>query len=199
MTGPPPPAEPADDQETDEDSAEGIVPEVVENSEDEGAADAEVAANSGLPSIEMAMYQREGPLPPPAEMQAYYDIHPDVCFRLIKMAETAADARHEAGRDQRRDNEQFRRSISRIVFTVVIGLIVIVLALIALSAWLFATVNAWVGVGVLVVSPTTVLLAALSLLRRIFQRADDDDGDDDDDATSGENRDESEPGSPAAH
>ena len=69
----------------------------------------------------------------------------------------------------------------------VLCLTVIVLALIGASAWVFATVNAWVGVGVLVVSPTAVLLAAVSLVRRIFRGLDrDDDEEAEEDGASGE-------------
>ena len=174
MTDAPLPAESSDDPE------EGAIPEVVADAEPEKVTDAEVVEDSaGVPSIEMAMYRREGPLPPPAEMQAYYDIHPDICFRLVGMAENAANARHEGGRDRRRFNERFERSASRIMFAGMFCLTVIVLALIGASAWVIVGVNAWVGVGVLVVSPTAVLLAAVSVLRRLFRRIGSDDEEED--------------------
>ena len=188
MTDAPLPAESSDDPEEGTDSEEGVIPEVVADAEPEEVADAEVVGNSaGVPSIEMAMYQREGPLPPPAELQAYYDIHPDICFRLVGMAENTANARQEGGRDRRRFNERVERSASRIMFAMVLCLTVIVLALIGASAWVIVSVNAWVGVGVLVVSPTAVLLAAVSLLRRFFRRiGSDDDEEEEEDGTGDE-------------
>ena len=158
------------------------MPKTVAGAQSEEVVGAEVVQDAEVSSIEMAMYQRESPLPTSSEMQAYYNIHPDVCFRLIGMAENAANARHEAGRDGRRLNEKIERSTRSIILTAVIGLIVVLLALIVVSGWVATTVNAWVGLGVLVVSPTGVLWAVVGLLRRIVRRrgSHDDDGTTDD-------------------
>ena len=185
MTASPLPDESSDNPEEDTDSEAGDVPKTVAGAQSEEVVDAEVVQDAGvssIESIEMAMYQRESPLPTASEMQAYYDIHPDVCFRLIGMAENAANARHEAGRDGRRLNEKIERSTRRIILTAVIGLIVILLALIVVAGWVATTVNAWVGLGVLVVSPTGLLWAVFRLLRRIVRRrgSHDDEGTTDD-------------------
>ena len=189
MTDPPLPADSSDDPEegTNSGSEENVAPEVVSDPDPEEVADAEVVGNAaGVSSIEMAMYQRESSLPPPAEMQAYYDIHPDICFRLVGMAENTANARHEAGRDRRHFNQRVEGSASRIMLTMVLCLAAVMLALIGASAWVIVSVNAWVGVGVLVVSPTAVLLAAVSLLRRIFRRLASDDEEEEEDGTGDE-------------
>ena len=179
------PDESSDNPEEDTDSETGDVPKTVADAQSEAVVDAEVVQDAEVSSVEMAMYQREGPLPTPSEMQAYYDIHPEVCFRLIGMAENAANARHEAGRDGRRLNEKIESGAKSIILTAVIGLIVILLALIGVSGWVATTVNVWVGLGVLVVSPTGVLWAVVRLLRRIVRnrrRHDDEDTTDDEDS-----------------
>ena len=48
--------------------------------------------------MQVAMYQRESPLPLPEELRGYFDISPDVGDRILKMAEQAADHRHEMQR-----------------------------------------------------------------------------------------------------
>ena len=45
--------------------------------------------------MSLAMYQRESPLPPPAELRAYYDIAPGVGDRIMGMAQTAASERRD--------------------------------------------------------------------------------------------------------
>ncbi len=182
MTDLPLPDESSDNPEEDTDLEAGDVPETVAGAQSEEVVEAEVVQDAEVSSIEMAMYQRESPLPAPSEMQAYYDIHADVCFRLISMAENAANARHEADRDGRRLNAKIERSTRSIVLTTVIGLIAILLALIVVSGWVATTVSAWVGLGVLVVSPTGVLWAVVGLLRRVVRRrgSHDDEGTTDD-------------------
>ena len=79
MTDLPLPDESSDNSEGDTDLVAGDVPETVAGTQPEEVLEAEVVQDAEVPSIEMAMYQREGPLPAPSEMQAYYDVHPDVC------------------------------------------------------------------------------------------------------------------------
>ncbi|MCQ3814175.1 MAG: hypothetical protein KTU85_07125 [Acidimicrobiia bacterium] len=168
----------SDNPEEQTDLEAGDALETVTVAQSEEVVETAVVQDAEGSSIEMAMYQRESPLPAPSELQAYYDIHPDVCFRLISMAENAANARHEAARDGHRLNATIERSTRSIFLTTVIGLILILLALIFVAGWVATTVNAWVGLGVLVISPTGVLWAVVGFLRRIVRdrsRRDDED------------------------
>ena len=45
--------------------------------------------------VQVAMYQRESPLPRPEELRGYFEISPEVGNRILTMAEKAANHRHE--------------------------------------------------------------------------------------------------------
>ena len=102
--------------------------------------------------VQVAMYQREGPLPRPEELRGYFDISADVGDRILKMAEQAARHRHEMQ----------RKTLSSSV-VLVLCTTVMILAIVAGAVWLAIAVTPVGGVA-LGLSPVgwigvTVLLA----------------------------------------
>ena len=110
-------------------------------------------------ALSVAFHHREGPLPAPTELQAYYDIAPEVGSNIVQMAHTAATHRH------RMESRSFWLII---VFALCVT--TVMLAVVAAAAWVAAEVSAVGGVVVLLASPTALLWALVSRAVRRIRR-----------------------------
>ena len=130
--------------------------EVIQEAEVVDPAESTEPAASAL---SVAFHHREGPLPAPAELQAYYDIAPEVGSSIVQMAHTAATHRH------RMESRSFWLII---VFALCVT--TVMLAVIAAAGWVAAEVSAVGGVVVLLASPTALLWALVSRAVRRIRR-----------------------------
>ena len=107
--------------------------------------------------LSVAIHHREGPLPSPADLRAYFDISDYVGTTIVDMAKNAAGHRHKME----------RRSFW-VILTVILCVTLVMLAVVGAAAWVAAEVSVVGGVIVLLASPTAVLWA---LLARLVRRA----------------------------
>ena len=118
--------------------------------------------------VSVTMVHRQGPLPAPLELQAYFDIDEFVGRCIVEMARDSAKHRH------RMEHRSFW-----VVITVVLCVTVVMLAVVATAAWVAAEVSVVGGVLVLLASPAAVLWTLLArLLRRLRHRRGDPRGED---------------------
>ncbi|MDE0194083.1 MAG: DUF2335 domain-containing protein [bacterium] len=104
--------------------------------------------------VQVAMYQRESPLPRPEELRGYFDISAEVGDRILKMAEQAATHRHEMQR------KTLSSSVVLILCTTVM-----ILGVVAGAVWLAVEVTPAGGVA-LGVSPLGWIAVTVLLARR---------------------------------
>ena len=110
--------------------------------------------------MQVQMYQRESPHPSPAELQAYYDISPEVGERILNSAERALDHHH-----------QMQHRAANLTFTVIVSGTVVLLAVTGAAVYIAVSVTA-VGGVVLGASPVGLLgLTGFSALRRRRRKA----------------------------
>lgn len=134
--------------------------EVVETAEVVEPAETAEPSASG---VSVAIHHREGPLPAPVELKAYFDIAPEVGRSIIQMAENAASHRH-----------RMERRSFWVIIVFALCVTAVMLAVVAAAAWVAAEVSAWGGVVVLLASPTALLWALVSRLARRIRRSRDD-------------------------
>ena len=135
-------------------------PETVE--ELEVVEEAEIIETDGTgeqtaAELSVAIHHREGPLPSPADLRAYFDISDYVGTTIVDMAKNAAGHRHKME----------RRSFW-VILAVILCVTLVMLAVVGAAAWVAAEVSVVGGVIVLLASPTAVLW---TLLARLVRRA----------------------------
>ena len=107
----------------------------------------------------MAFLQREGPLPPPAELQAYHDIAPYIGITVVQMAKDAADHRHRI------------ESQAPGAFKVLVCCITLVLLALVAGATVIA-IQTSLLVGVLIGTvPTGILVWIANVVRKVMRQA----------------------------
>lgn len=136
------------------------------------AEEAEVVETHGTgdltaAELSVAIHHREGPLPPPADLRAYFDISDYVGTTIVDMAKNAAGHRHKME----------RRSFW-VILAVISCVTLVMLAVVGAAAWVAAEVSVVGGVIVLLASPTAVLWTLLARLARRARRQRSDASDD---------------------
>ena len=107
------------------------------------------------------MYQREGPLPRPEELQAYFDISVHVGDTIVQMAKDAADHRHRM---------ESRGSWLAAVMMSCVTLVL--LAVVGAAAYIASEEALWGGV-ILGSSPVGLIIWIIRTRRRRVQSKDD--------------------------
>lgn len=125
-------------------------PEVVEPTTED------VSTTSGM---SVAIHHREGPLPSPAELQAYFDISEGVGHTIVGMAKKAASHRHMME----------RRSVW-VIIVLALCVTSVMLLVVAAAAWVAVEVSVLGGVIVLLASPSAVLWTLVSRMIRQLRR-----------------------------
>ena len=104
--------------------------------------------------VQVAMYQRESPLPRPEELRGYFEISPEVGNRILTMAEKAANHRHEM------QSKTLSTSLVVMLCTTVL-----ILGVVAGAVWLAIAVTPIGGVA-LGISPIGWITVTILLSRR---------------------------------